>query len=229
MMRVIGDNAAACIQADRKRFVVSSIRMLLAVLVLTSCSLPQDKSPPPQTYLLEVGTFMPPSARRSSGKILLVTVPKAAPGFDSNRIAYTKERLKLDYYSNSVWSDTPAKMLTPVLVRAFENSRAFKAVVSPPAPTLANMRVDVEIIRLQQEFTTAPSRVRLAVRVKVIDMKNGHVLGTQVFDTVEPAPSDDAYGAVQAANAAVQKVLGDIVGFTLRYVGKTISAAGDED
>lgn len=225
MIRVMVNGAAARIRDNRK----PSVWMLLGVLALAGCSLPQDKSPPPQTYMLEVGAFTPPSMRRPSSKTLLVTVPKAAPGFDSNRIAYTKAPLKLDYYNNSVWSDTPAKMLTPVLVRAFENSGAFRAVVSPPAPTLANMRVDVEIIRLQQEFTTTPSRVRLAVRVKVIDMKNGHVLGTQVFDAVEPAPSDDAYGAVRAANAAVQKVLGDIVGFTLRYRGKPVSVAGDED
>ena len=67
--------------------------MLLGTLTLAGCTLPQDNSPPPQTYLLEVGAFTPPPARRSGSKTLLVTVPKAAPGFDSNRIAYTKEPL----------------------------------------------------------------------------------------------------------------------------------------
>jgi cholesterol transport system auxiliary component len=160
--------------------------------------------------------FSPPTARRSSGKTLLVTVPKAAPGFDSNRIAYTKEPLKLDYYSNSVWSDTPAKMLLPILVRAFEGTGAFKAVIAPPAPTLADMRVDVDVIRLQQEFMTQPSRVRLTARIKVVNMKSGHVLATQVFEAVEPAPSEDAYGAARAANAAVQKVLSQMAPFALR-------------
>jgi cholesterol transport system auxiliary component len=206
--------------------------MLLAAWVMAGCTLPQDKSPPAQTYMLEVGTFAPPPARRSSGKTLLVTVPRAAPGFDSNRIAYTRGPLKLDYYRDSVWSDTPARMLLPVLVRAFEGTGAFRAVVSPPAPALANMRVDVDVIRLQQEFMTQPSRVRLTARIKVVDMKSGHVLGTQVFEALEPAPSEDAYGAARAANAAVRKVLGEMVPFALRYVGvgRPVSArAGDED
>ncbi|MFO1371286.1 MAG: ABC-type transport auxiliary lipoprotein family protein [Candidatus Competibacteraceae bacterium] len=194
--------------------------LLAVVFALAGCTLPQDKSPPPQAYTLEIGAFTPLPARRSSGKILLVTVPKAAPGFDSNRIAYTKEPLKLNYYNNSVWSDTPAKMLAPVLVRAFESTGAFKAVVSPPAPALADLRADVDVIRLQQELMTSPSRVRLTARIKVVNMKNGHVLGTQVFEAVEPAPGNDAYGAAQAANAATQKVLSDITGFTLQYVGK---------
>lgn len=193
--------------------------MLLALLALSGgCTLPQDQSPPAQSYLLEVGTFAPAPARRASNKTLLVTVPRAAPGFDSNRIAYTREPPKLDYYKDSVWSDTPAKMLLPILVRAFEATGAFKAVVSPPAPGLANLRVDVDIIRLQQEFMTRPSQVRLMARIKVVDMKSGHVLGTQVFEAVEPAPSENANGAVRAANAAVQKVLEQMVRFALRYV-----------
>ena len=192
---------------------------LLVMLALAGCTLPQDQSPPAQSYLLEVGTFAPAPARRSSGKTLLVTVPKAAPGFDSNRIAYTREPPKLDYYKDSVWSDAPAKMLLPILVRAFETTGAFKAVVSPPAPGLANLRVDVDVIRLQQEFMTRPSQVRLMARIKVVNLKSGHVLGTQVFEAVEPAPSEDANGAARAANAAVQKVLGEMVPFALRYLG----------
>lgn len=186
------------------------------LLVLTGCTLPQDSSPPQQAYLLEVSAFTPPPARRSSNKILLVTVSKEAAGFDSNRIAYTREPPKLDYYKDSVWSDTPAKMLLPILVRAFEGSSAFKAVVSPPSPVLANLRVDVDVIRLQQEFMTAPSRVRLTIRTKVVEMKSGHVLETRLFEAVEPAPSENAAGAARAANAAVQKILSEVVPFALR-------------
>jgi cholesterol transport system auxiliary component len=193
-----------------------AIGVLFALLALAGCALPQDSSPPPQAYLLEAGAFTPPPARRSSSKILLVTVSKEAPGFDSNRIAYTREPPKLDYYKDSVWSDTPAKMLLPILVRAFESTGAFKAVVSPPSPVLADLRVDVDVIRLQQEFVTTPSRVRLITRIKVVQMKNGHVLETRLFEAIEPAPSENAAGAARAANAAVQKVLGEMIPFALR-------------
>ena len=208
-----------CLEGERGRCWIRFGGMLLATLALSACLLPQDKSPPRQDYLLEVTSFASPPARRASDKILLVAMPKAAPGFDSNRIAYSREPLKLDYYNDSGWSDTPAKMLLPILVRAFETTGAFKAVVSPPAPGLADLRVDVDVIRLQQEFMTQPSKVRLTARIKVLDMKSRHVLGTQVFEAVEPAPSENAYGAVRATNAAVQKILGEMVPFALQYVG----------
>lgn len=188
----------------------------LFALAVAGCALPQDSSPPPQAYLLEVSAFTPQPARRSSGKILLVTVSREAPGFDSNRIAYTREPPKLDYYKDSVWSDTPAKMLLPILVRAFEDTGAFKAVVSPPSPVLANLRVDVDVIRLQQEFMTTPSQVRLIARIKVVEMKSGHVLETRLFEAMEPAPTENAAGAARAANAAVRKVLSEMIPFALR-------------
>jgi len=192
------------------------IWLLWVLLALAGCALPQDSSPPQQAYLLEVGAFTPPPVRRSSGKILLVTVSKEAAGFDSNRIAYTREPPKLDYYKDSVWSDTPAKMLLPILVRAFESTGVFKAVVSPPSPVLADVRVDVDVIRLQQEFMTMPSRVRLITRIKIVEMKSGHVLETRLFEAIESAPSENAAGAARAANAAMQKVLGEMVPFALR-------------
>ncbi len=192
--------------------------MLLTALALAGCLLPRDHAPPPQAYLLEVGSYAPPAIRRSSGKTLLVTVPGTAPGFDSSRIAYTREPPKLDYYNDSVWSDTLARMLLPILVQAFEKSGAFKAVVSPPSPVLADLRVDVEIIRLRQEFMVQPSQVRLTARLKVMDMKNGIVLDTQVFEVLEPAPSEDAAGAARAANAAVRKILDEMVPFALNHV-----------
>ena len=201
-----------------KRKAVRFGGVLLAMLTLGGCTLPQDQTPPAQTYLLEVESFAPAPSRRSSGKTLLVTVPKAAPGFDTNRIAYTREPPKLDYYKDSAWSDAPARMLLPILVRAFETTGAFKAVVTPPAPGLANLRVDVDVIRLQQEFMIRPSQVRLMARIKVVDLKSGHVLGTRVFEALEPAPSENANGAARAANAAVRKVLSQMVPFALRYL-----------
>ena len=192
--------------------------LLVTSALLTGCLLPRDQTPPPQAYLLEVGAYVPPSVGRSGGKTLLVTVPGAAPGFDSNRIAYTRDPPKLDYYNDSVWSDTPARMLLPVFVQAFESTGAFRAVVSPPSPALADLRVDVEVIRLQQEFMIQPSQLRLTARIKIMDMKSGLVLNTQVFEARAPAPSDDAAGAARAANAAVQKILGEMVPFALDHL-----------
>lgn len=188
---------------------------LLAALA-GGCALPGDSSPPAQTYLLAVdGLAIRPATRASGSKVLLITPPRAAPGFDVTGMAYTRQPPRLDYYRDSVWSDTPARLLQPILVQTFETTGAFKAVVTPPAPTLADWRLDVEILRLQQEFMQQPSQLRLTVRAQVMAATSGHVLATRVFEVATPAPSDNAEGAARAANAAVRTMLEQLTPFVL--------------
>ena len=151
-------------------------------------------------------------------QVLLVAEPQAAAGFDTPRIAYTKTPFALEYYTQSNWVDTPARMLVPLLVDALERSKGFDVVLPQPTSVNGDLRLETTLIRLQQEFQPqASSRVRLTVRAKLIDIPTDHVLGTQLFEIVEPAPSEDAYGGVQAANKAVQRWLGELQEFTLRY------------
>ncbi|MFO1428538.1 MAG: ABC-type transport auxiliary lipoprotein family protein [Candidatus Competibacteraceae bacterium] len=171
------------------------------------------------TYVLDShATARHPPVTGASNQVLLVAEPQAAAGFDTPRIAYTKTPFTLEYYTQSNWVDTPARMLVPLLVDAMERSKGFDVVLPQPTSVNGDLRLETSIIRLQQEFQpAAPSRVKLTVRAKLIDIPTDHVLGTQLFEIVEPAPSEDAYGGVQAANKAVQRLLGEIQDFTLRY------------
>jgi cholesterol transport system auxiliary component len=98
-------------------------------------------------------------------------------------------------------------MLGPLLVAAIEKSGAFIAVVLAPGAAEGELRLDSEIIRLQHDFQTNPSRVRFGLRVTLVDDKTRQVVALQEFDAVEPASSEDAYGGVVAANQVVQQVV----------------------
>lgn len=147
------------------------------------------------------------------GPALVVAPPTAAPGFDGPRIVYVKRSDELEVFAHSEWVDTPARMLTPLLVRALERSGAFASVAEARSAGAAALRLDAEIVRLQQEFTAHPSRVRLTVRVQLTELASRRVLGTREVEAVEVAPSDDPYGGVVAANRAVRRVLEDVVAF----------------
>ena len=60
---------------------------------------------------------------------------------------------------------------------------------------------------------TRPSRVAFTLRATLVDDKTRRVLAVRQFDATEPAPGEDAYGGVVAANRAVQKVLEDLALF----------------
>jgi len=200
----------------------SIIIALIALMgwVLTGCSSTLLGSAAAQsTYLLDAQLAMGP-AEFSSQKTLLVAEPRAEAGFDTPRIAYSQAPAALTYYTQSSWIDTPTRMLLPLLVQVLEDSQAFAAVVTPPALVPVDLRLDINLIRLQQEFLQQPSRVRITLRAKLIDMATNHILATQLFEAIELAPSEDAYGGVQAATKATARLLREIRAFVLEYTSR---------
>jgi cholesterol transport system auxiliary component len=148
-----------------------------------------------------------------TGPTLIVSPPHAAAGFDSHRIMYLRRADQLEYFAHSEWIDTPARMLAPRIVAAVESSGAFRAVVQTPSPAAGEMRLDTEILRLQHEFLSAPSRVRFTLRAYLVESVTRRVIATREFDAAVPATSDDPYAGVVAANRAVQTVLEKLSAF----------------
>jgi len=188
----------------------------LALLALGSCSLLHPTAtPPPAFYSLDNAQRFAtkPALTAPTTLTLIINPPQAAAGFDSQRIIYVREPHKLDYFAHSEWVDPPARMLAALLVAAMERSGAFRSVVAMPGAAAGDLRLDTEIIRLQHEFQTQPSRVRFTLRATLVDDKTRQVLAAREFEAVAPAASDDPYGGVVAANHAVQTVLEDLSKF----------------
>jgi len=160
-----------------------------------------------------------PAALSMKAPTLIVNPPHAASGFDSQRIIYVREAHKLEYFAHSEWVDTPARMLAPLIVAAVENSGTFRAVVLTPSAAAGDLRLDTEIMRLQQDFGSQPSHVRFTLRAYIVDNATRQVLARQEFDETVAATTGDPYGGVVAANRAVQTVLERLAGFCAETAG----------
>ncbi len=204
-----------------------SLRMLLVMssAVLSACTLIK---PPPavnlQSYVMELPT--PTHRARPASPpapALVVAELRTRPGYDTPRMAYVKRNYALDYFANSQWADTPARMLQPLLVGALESTGHFRSVLRAPAPVAAGLRLDVEILRLEQVFITQPSHMRITLRVLLIDSRKGRVLGQREFDTDVPAAGDDAYGGVRTLNKVLGPLLHDVAAFCVDLTPATDS------
>lgn len=185
---------------------------LLALLLAGCSALQPPRAENPNLYLLDAR----PAAHVQQGqreRVIVVQAPRALPGFDTARMAYVREPHRLDYYANNRWVDTPARMLAPLLVEALARSGAFRAVLPAPSSVVADLRLDTELLRLQQDFRAQPSRVQLTLRAQLIDLSSNRVIATREFDAAESAPSEDAQGGVIAANRALARVLGELTAF----------------
>ncbi len=195
----------------------------LAVMALGACSVLQPKATTPTSfYALEyTGPATTVSAARgpllpSNAPTLVVSPVRAASGFDSQRIIYQREPHKLEYFAHSEWIDTPSRMLGPLMVAAIEQTGGFRAVVMTPGSAGGELRLDTEIVRLQQDFQSRPSSVHFTLRAYLVDEKTRKVLAWRSFESKVPASSDAPRAGVSAANQAVQTVLEDLSQFLLK-------------
>lgn len=184
----------------------------------TGTLLPKPAAPPTLYSLDDVAApaatrALPP---RPGAPTLVVTVPRAAAGFDTPRIVYLREKHRIESFASNQWVDTPAQMLMPLIVHALQHDGAFAAVLGAPTAAAGDRRLDTELVRLQQEFSERPSRVRLTLRAVLIDSATRRVVAWREFEASVAAPSDDPYGGVVAANQAVRQVLDELAAFCSR-------------
>jgi cholesterol transport system auxiliary component len=98
-------------------------------------------------------------------------------------------------------------MLQRIMVENLDKTGMWSAVVQTPGAVPAQYRLDCDSLVLEQQFFTHPSRVRLALRVQIVETKEQSILGSRYFELLEAAPSEDPYGGVLAANHASAKLI----------------------
>lgn len=190
------------------------ITAVLCALVLAGCTgLRPVETDTAHTYLLEA-QFDRAEQARPIPLTLVVSMPRAAPGYDTARMAYVRQPHLLEYFAKNRWADAPAKMLGPLLVRALEQRAGFRAVAPAAGMVKGDIRLDTELVLLQQDFTTSPSRVHLCLRTQLVEQASRLVLATRVFEAYEDTPSDDPYGGVVATNRALPRLLVQIADFS---------------
>jgi cholesterol transport system auxiliary component len=183
-------------------------------LLAAGCSLLQPA--PVDETVRHVLDARPPVAQLAKRElVLVVSTPRAAPGFDSTAMAYVQAPFALEHYATHRWADTPARMLGPLLTRSLEDTGSFQAVLRGPTGLPTDLQLDTEIVQLRQSFLTKPSRVELTLRTQLINVSDRRVLATRYIEIAEVAPSDDAAGCVAAANAAVARALAQAAAFSV--------------
>lgn len=193
--------------------VTRNLLCAVTALLLTACTiLPEPKPATLDKYLLE---YTPASVQptRAGAPVLMIATPQAHGAYDTARIAYMEQQFGLRYYTRSSWADTPARMLAPLMAETLNAGGQFQAFYSSPGRVSASLRLDSELLRFHQDFTTTPSEMHITLRAQLVNLDTQRIVATQLFDVREVATSEDAYGGVLAANRAVARLLVELTAF----------------
>lgn len=145
---------------------------------------------------------------------LVIHTPKAAAGFDTRRMIYTRHPHQLEYFARNEWVDTPAHMLQGLLVSAIEQTGQFNAVLPNYSLVKSEFSLESEIVRLIQIFNNKPSQLQFTLRASIIDNATGKVVAQREFSETVATISNNPNGGVVAANEAVNAVLKKLSVFT---------------
>ncbi len=195
--------------------------LVLALVLQAGCAGLLPKAPTLATlYSLEGSSSgratTPPasgSADLPAAMTLIVNTPRAAPGFDSQRMVYVEGVHTHAFFSHSEWLDTPANMLAPLIVGALKGTGAFGAVVAAPSVAAGKLRLDTDSVQLEQIFGGRRGRVRFRLSAYLIDAGTRQVIASGDFEDSVATQSEDPPGGVVAANQAVRGVLDQLATF----------------
>ena len=193
---------------------------VVLALVTSGCISFRGGSEAAHTYQLSLeGAQREVHAADGNSPVVQLSPPQAEPGFETPRMVYLKRPYELEYFAANQWADTPANMVVPLLAQSLSQSGIWRDVVLLPSLVPGDYRLDVYGFALQQEFFQQPSCVRVTARAQLVDLKLSMIVGMQRFEAIEPAPSENAYGGVVAANRAVAALLDQITVWLRECVG----------
>lgn len=189
----------------------------IAIVVLSGLLQACSVLPRPETVAVEYFTLDVPTdaaaQHNAANPVLLIARPQVRADLDTPRMAYRQQDYTLRYYAHSRWSDAPSQLLLPGLIDSFEASGRFAAVLRSGSPATPHVRLDTEVLEFSQDYRAQPSRFQIRLRVQLVDLKSRRVLASRTFAAEQTAEAQTPYGGAQAANAAWQALLPELVTF----------------
>ncbi len=185
------------------------IQYLLVVLVviISGCSI--TKTVPSKT---EYRLLSPDVTKIQSSPCESITI-KLEPIQSSNtlldyRMYYTMDSIQQRYYNESLWAQSPNKMIEQILKNVMIESKLFASVLDYRSNADTQWRYEVRILDCMQYFKDdGSSYVKLSMDFVVIKNIGMQVVASKHFEVVLPTETSDAQGGVVALNKAVSQIV----------------------
>ena len=170
--------------------------------LLAACS-----SAPLATYDLTAasGGF---AARAGPGQLAILR-PDATLPTDSDRIVVRADTLSVAYLTGAQWADKLPALVQSRLIESFQNAHLLRAVGRPGM--LADFSLQTSIRRF--ELDAARSEATVEISAQILG-QSGRIIAGRLFSGTVPVASSDPAVVAAALDAALARVMRDIVIWT---------------
>lgn len=193
--------------------------LLVASSVMSGCTLLSPvQTGPSNTYLLSAVPANVTSHSQHSKTTLFVAVPLANPLYSTSSMMYSTYAYQIDSFVKSSWAATPSQMLQPLMVQTLQNTHHFRTVSSAVGVGQFDYMLTSQLVKFQQDFVNGRSVFRMTLQAQLIRSATNSIVASKQFVIVEPAPENNPYGGVVAANRAVDIMLRELAQFCLHKI-----------
>lgn len=184
-------------------------------LVLAGCT-SFLTGPPPDLYRLTPKSTYPSDLPHVRAQ-LLVNVPLAPAGLDTRRIALSRSPISLDYFADSEWTDRVPVLVQTALLDSFENSGTITAVDRESILLQPDFILKLEIRHFEAVYGAkgGSPTVWVSMIARLVAMPDRKIIAQQAFQRRQPAAGKSIPNVVDAFDAALGKVMKEIVVWTV--------------
>jgi cholesterol transport system auxiliary component len=189
--------------------------LLVLALGLAGCSSLLTDPPKPLFQLTPKSTY--PAGLPHLGGQLLIDVPLAPGGLDTNRIALSRSPVSLDYFADGEWTDQAPRLVQTTLLESFENSRTVTAIDRETIGLGADVVLKPELRHFEAVYDSpnGPPQVWVVLNVRLVKMPERKIIAQQSFEARYPAAANKIGDIVLAFDEALGKVMKEIVVWTI--------------
>lgn len=189
--------------------------LLSLILCITGCT--PVKLPVKHQYTLSLCPYKT-THRTPLNVALFISKPEAMAGYQTSQMLYVNSRFSVEPFAKNGWDSPPADMLYPLLVKRFQDSRAFRAITSSPYADKADYRLDTQLIELYQDFLAKQSTQKFTAKITITRVADNKVLASRLIKHQIPCHQNTPYGGVVAANKATSIFIEEALDFVTRQV-----------
>jgi cholesterol transport system auxiliary component len=144
--------------------------------------------------------------KNSSIKVSNANAPKSLL---TQKMSYGVGEHKQFVYSQSQWSESPAKIVSSEMVKYLRASKLFKSVQNSKSRSIDNYFLEITVEDFMQYFSEDKlnSYVNVSLSLNLIDLRTRKTLATQTFNTKVRLDKLNAEGGVSGLKSALETTL----------------------
>jgi cholesterol transport system auxiliary component len=193
-----------------------------ASLAAAGCtSLIGGDAPQPTFYVWQdAGTGAP--APQALARTLLVAPTSTATFYDSQRIAFSREAGTRGQYQFAAWTERPGRRFDVLLLERLERRNAFAQVASTTASVRGDLVLAVTLLDLYHDDVKPPGVARIRATAELTDRANRVLVARRTLVVDAQLAADNAEAAVAALNAALGRLLDELVPWLEAEAGRAL-------